>query len=187
MQKHLNISLRSFAEWKGVHSADGAAVVSSLVVAILITKYKLELATDEMAGLLNAMAVVPDLDNRNCPGYELLAVEFKDPRSESLYMYSLFDPLTCETLSAVYFRWHRKTSEAVLRLCQMACSSGSFASEWLLALPLLHFLRGDSAPFQAPAVMPLNTPRWWGLANLYDDVKFFRKNKSSKTKYSCSL
>jgi hypothetical protein len=156
LQKHLKAHLRSFAKWKGEHSVDSDAVVSSLVVAILIQKYKLELTTDVLAGILNAMTVLPDLDDHTCPRYQLLNVEFTDSS------------------------WKEKAIAAVLCLCQKACSSGSFSTEWLLALPLLHFLRGESEPFQAPAVMAVNTPKWWGLDSLYDNVKGFRNVPSNR-------
>jgi hypothetical protein len=148
VRKHLNGSLRSFAEWKGSDTTDSTAVVSSLAVATLIHKYKLELKTDELSGLLKAMATFPDLDNRTCPGYESLDFQFKEPR---------------------------KLVEVILHLCTKACSSSSFTPEWLLALPLLHFLRGDCTPLQAPANTPPNTPQWWGLESLYNEAKMFRK------------
>ena len=49
----------------------------------------------------------------------------------------------------------------------------------MLALPVLHFLRGDLAPFGLPETADLRSPQWWGLENLINDVKAFRKSQIS--------
>lgn len=74
---------------------------------------------------------------------------------------------------------YRMNFDAVQSLCQTACTSRSSVPEWLLALPLLHFLRDDSAPFQPPTVTQVNHRQWWGLGNLYNDVKIFREKQSN--------
>lgn len=49
--------------------------------------------------------------------------------------------------------------------------------EWLLAIPLLHFLREDSKPFKEPELgeWPQNEA-WWGAENL-DIAAFQRSDK----------
>ena len=39
--------------------------------------------------------------------------------------------------------------------------------EWMFAVPLLHFLRGDSKPFEDPGIKgSYNTPEWVGTQKL---------------------
>ena len=51
---------------------------------------------------------------------------------------------------------------------------GNRPCEWILALPVLHFLRHDLCPFETPDTADLNSPQWWGLETLLKDVKLFR-------------
>ena len=51
--------------------------------------------------------------------------------------------------------------------------------EWVLALPVLHFLRHDIRPFDYPKTADLGSPRWWGLENLMKDVKSFTKMQTA--------
>jgi hypothetical protein len=46
-----------------------------------------------------------------------------------------------------------------------------------LALPVLHFLRGDVLPFCFPEVEDGKTKEWWGLENLWKDAKEYRKRQ----------
>ena len=46
---------------------------------------------------------------------------------------------------------------------------------WLFAMPLLHFLRGDSKPFEEPDVEgPYHRPEWFGAKKL--KIKEFRRS-----------
>lgn len=47
--------------------------------------------------------------------------------------------------------------------------------EWLFAIPLLHFLRGDSTPFEEPGIAgSYFKPEWIGAQNL--KIKEFQKS-----------
>jgi len=58
------------------------------------------------------------------------------------------------------------------KLMQQAWTSNP---EWLLAVPLLHFLRGDSKPFEEPKFG--GSPEslaWWGAQKL--DIREFQRS-----------
>ena len=66
------------------------------------------------------------------------------------------------------FTFKRTAADAIERLCnRIAKNAWTPDYEWLLAVPLLHFLRGDSKPFKEPDMggQP-NNPAWWGAENL---------------------
>lgn len=62
----------------------------------------------------------------------------------------------------------RSSASAIERLCNQLMKQTSTSNpEWLLAMPMLHFLRGDSKPFQEPDIG--GWPRdlaWWGAEKL---------------------
>ena len=51
--------------------------------------------------------------------------------------------------------------------------------EWVLAMPVLHFMRLDVHPFDCPETEDVTSPRWWGLQNLTDAVRLFRSYQVS--------
>jgi len=57
---------------------------------------------------------------------------------------------------------------AVESLCnQLMKNAWSSNPEWLLAVPLLHFLRGDSKPFEEPDIgVTPESLAWWGAEKL---------------------
>ncbi len=72
----------------------------------------------------------------------------------------------------------RFAAGAIESLCnQLMKQAWKSNPEWLLAVPLLHFLRGDSKPFEEPDIgeLPQNLA-WWGAQNL-SISEFQRSNK----------
>ena len=68
------------------------------------------------------------------------------------------------------FTFKRTAASAIERLCNQILEQAWNITpdyEWLLAVPLMHFLRGDSKPFEEPEMggQPDNSA-WWGAENL---------------------
>lgn len=63
---------------------------------------------------------------------------------------------------------NRFAAGAIESLCnQLIKHTWTFNPEWLLAVPLLHFLRGDTKPFEEPDVGGSPQMRaWWGAEKL---------------------
>ncbi len=64
--------------------------------------------------------------------------------------------------------FNRSAASAIESLCnQLMKQAWTSNPEWLLAVPLLHFLRGDSKPFEEPDIggSPQNLA-WWGAQKL---------------------
>ena len=60
----------------------------------------------------------------------------------------------------------RFAAKGIENLCNQLMTKTS-SLQWLFAIPLLHFLRGDSKPFEEPST--LGSPKrleWWGAQNL---------------------
>lgn len=60
----------------------------------------------------------------------------------------------------------------------MTASLLSGAETWLFALPLLHFLRGDSRPFEEPGIEGCyEKPEWYGVQKL--ELKEFQRTAAN--------
>ena len=60
----------------------------------------------------------------------------------------------------------------------MTDSLVSGAETWLFAMPLLHFLRGDSQPFEQPGIEgSYHKPEWYGAQKL--KLKEFQKTAAN--------
>ena len=74
----------------------------------------------------------------------------------------------------------RMAAGAVEHVIRKFClRAWSHPCEWILALPVLHFLRHDLRPFETPETTDLNSPQWWGLENLLEEVKTSRLDFSN--------
>lgn len=78
----------------------------------------------------------------------------------------------------IKFSFIRSAVSAIESLCNQ-CMKDTWTSnpEWLLAIPLLHFLRGDSKPFEEPDTG--GSPKtlvWWGAQKL-NITEFQRSDK----------
>lgn len=91
--------LQNLADGKGVRTREPTVTVSCLAIAVLVLKHNLRVTADQLAGLLSAMAVLPDAENRTCPGYTLLEAEFGDPRCDKLAGYRRVSSVfSCQSL-----------------------------------------------------------------------------------------
>ena len=71
-------------------------------------------------------------------------------------------------LHNVTFYFIRYAADAIENLCNLVIRHPWRSDpEWLLAVPLLHFLRGESKPFEEPDMggWP-ETMAWWGAEKL---------------------
>ncbi|XP_068731195.1 E3 ubiquitin-protein ligase rnf213-alpha-like [Montipora capricornis] len=120
-----------------------SAVVSSLAIILIVEKYKIDLKREEIILLLRCLALDADLTEKKCSLYEAVLGEFSD----DLRKYA---------------------ADAIENLCNLLIKQAwESHPEWLLAVPILHFLRDESKPFQEPdmAGWP-NTMAWWGAEKL---------------------
>ena len=80
-------------------------------------------------------------------------------------------------LPRVIFVRFRFAADGIEKLCNeiMARSWKPVEEDWLFAMPLLHFLRGDSKPFEEPDVEgSYNRPEWFGAQNL--NIREFQRS-----------
>lgn len=90
--------------------------------------------------------------------------------SFNLYLTHFLSSLLCFISSA---------AGAIESLCnQLMKDDCTFNLEWILAVPILHFLRGESKPFEEPDIQGWpKTPDWWGAHEL--EIGKFRKPHGS--------
>lgn len=83
---------------------------------------------------------------------------------------------TCHVSEIALLSLIRFAARAIENLCnQLMKQAWTCNPEWLLAVPLLHFLREDSKPFEEPDVggSP-GDQAWWGAEKL--SIEDFRRN-----------
>lgn len=74
---------------------------------------------------------------------------------------------------------NRYAASGVEHVIKTACQrQWSKPAEWLLALPVVHFMRRNVYLFHIPETEDSRSPHWWGLENLMKDVKAFRKSQT---------
>lgn len=115
--------------------------IASIVVVIycfhqLYPHYlKLENILTHTSSFLSMLALKPDLEGKKCLDFD--------------YVLDLIDPNCRE-----------KVAEAISDLCRHLAHHKMLRNpEWLYALPLLHFLKKDSSPFQIQELNP-EKMRW---------------------------
>ena len=64
------------AEYQVGSSAHGSAVVSSLAIIILVTKYSIDLKREDITSLLSCLALEADPSEKRCSAYEAVLAEF---------------------------------------------------------------------------------------------------------------
>lgn len=71
---------------------------------------------------------------------------------------------------------YSRAAEGIEKLCNETMTNYQKADgEWLFAIPLWHFLRGDSKPFEEPGIAgSYYTLKWIGAQNL--KIKQFQKS-----------
>lgn len=71
---------------------------------------------------------------------------------------------------------YSRAAEVIENLCNITMADHWRADgEWLFAVPLLHFLREDSKPFEEPHLMgSYNQPEWIGAQKLW--IKEFQRS-----------
>lgn len=75
----------------------------------------------------------------------------------------------------VIFVRFRFAANGIEGLCNEIMTRAWKPVDWLFAMPLLHFLRGDSKPFEEPDVEgSYRKPEWFGAQNL--KIKEFQKS-----------
>ena len=81
-----------------------------------------------------------------------------------------------EKFLCVIFVRFRFAADEIEKLCNevMAHPWKLVEEHWLFAMPLLHFLRGDSNPFEEPDIEGYyHRPEWFGAQNL--KIKEFQR------------
>ncbi|XP_020630843.1 E3 ubiquitin-protein ligase rnf213-alpha-like isoform X2 [Orbicella faveolata] len=120
-----------------------SAVVSSLAITLLVKKYTIELESEKVKLLLNCLSLEADPTVKRCSAYEAVLAEFSTELKDF-------------------------AASAIESLCnQLMKDAWTSNPEWILAVPLLHFLRGDSKPFEEPDIQGCpETLAWWGAQRL---------------------
>ncbi|KAL9988396.1 hypothetical protein ACROYT_G002834 [Oculina patagonica] len=146
-------NITTLAKYKVGSSAHVSAVVSSLAIIVLVKIYHLQLIREEAKSLLSCLSLEADPTEKKCTAYEAVLAEFSTEFRES-------------------------AASGIESLCnQLMKDAWAPNPEWLLAVPLLHFLRGDSKPFEEPDIG--GSPKtlvWWGAQKL-NITEFQRSDK----------
>eukprot|EP00058_Branchiostoma_floridae_P007058 XP_002592546.1 hypothetical protein BRAFLDRAFT_108418 [Branchiostoma floridae] len=117
-------------------------LVSALAITYLVWKFGMNPSKEREADLLQALSVTVDTDKMTCEGLK--------------EVFSHFDP--------VYIR---ELPTSIYSLVQRALLKGNPTPKWLLAIPILHFLRGDSRPFKQPdEEAKVGDRLWFGLEGM---------------------
>eukprot|EP00118_Oscarella_pearsei_P019394 m.206023 g.206023 ORF g.206023 m.206023 type:complete len:1729 (+) comp39667_c0_seq12:93-5279(+) len=125
-------------------------IVSAVAIAIAIKEYKLDMKTDQL-GFVD---------------YQALASAFALCCDERVHL-SLTALL--ENFSDLKF-----VLGAVLGICSQLVSKQQPAAEWIMAVPLVHFLSHLSEPFKVRQ-FDWRKDDWWGLGKLERDARQYQK------------
>ena len=99
---------------------------------------------ENISMLLSMLALKPVIEDKKCFDYD--------------YVLALIDP-----------KGRKRVAEAISNFCRHLAHYKTLQKpEWLYAVPLLHFLRNDSSPFQMPELNPEKMQ--WGDENLGLDI-----------------
>ncbi|XP_068759451.1 E3 ubiquitin-protein ligase rnf213-alpha-like isoform X4 [Montipora capricornis] len=144
LRSKMETNVRGLAKSKVGSGCHVSAVVSSLAIAVLVHRFTILLSSEEVLSLLSCLALEVDPSGESCTVYEEVLREF----SPDFRVYA---------------------ASAIESLCNKIIGQAWSASyyEWLWAVPLLHFLRGDSRPFEEPEMDGnSDAPAWWGAEKL---------------------
>jgi hypothetical protein len=149
VQKHVEPQFECLA--KKSQEESSLILPSAVALSTLVSIYKFDLKFDHLVALLKSLMIHPDVNSCICCDYDYLLNQIQDIKAACV---------------------------GVEHVIKIACSHKYCRpSEWLLALPVLHFLRGDVLPFCFPEVEDGKTKEWWGLENLWKDAKEYRKRQ----------
>ncbi|KAI8522265.1 hypothetical protein Bbelb_020190 [Branchiostoma belcheri] len=129
-----------------------ARIVSALSLCWLVNRFNLQLTEKQVHTLFDGLLIRPDVKDKSCHEVETFFLHFLDGRL-------------------------KEVTDAVVNLINAAMSGNALTSRWLLALPVLHFLRNESTPFKpvAPTTdFQKASQKWWGLEGL--KYKQFKKD-----------
>eukprot|EP00118_Oscarella_pearsei_P007887 m.39623 g.39623 ORF g.39623 m.39623 type:complete len:1192 (+) comp32773_c0_seq4:150-3725(+) len=119
-------------------------IVAAVAIAMVADHYKLYASLSGLSlkdcQALTACFVLPfDMRNRKCPAFSTIEKELDK----------------------------KLALDAVLAACGSLCRSSLRPPDWILAMPLVHFLAGASEPFCDPG-RPIDSmkPEWWGLCGM---------------------
>jgi len=133
-------------------NARASALVSSLAIVLLLKQYNISLQREYRLLLLKCLALEVDPTAKRCTPYEVVLEQFSDGL-------------------------RARAAEGIEDLCNETMADPWTADgEWLFAVPLLHFLRGDSKPFEEPHMAgSYNKPEWIGAQKLR--IKEFQRSE----------
>ncbi|XP_041354575.1 E3 ubiquitin-protein ligase rnf213-alpha-like [Gigantopelta aegis] len=141
-------------------TADHTLSVAVFIMCLVKdNELKMQKRDKVMGTFMQSFLLQVDLEQRNFPNYELMKQNFPT-RKEFI----------------------------VRTLQEMINQQGKNAPDpsWLYCLPLLHFLRGDSEPFEMSASCEHRTEKWWGLIGLKDAERNIKRLSEGLTYYDYS-
>ncbi|XP_065846447.1 uncharacterized protein [Oscarella lobularis] len=134
---------------------DGARedVIAAVGVALVLDSVGSDgFTVADFESLALALSLQSDFQRRVCPPLEEIAKHFPEEK--------------CVILSAVR------------SVCTTLCKCSSLAN-WLLAMPIIHFLSDRVKPFEVPSVtVNRSEESWWSLDSIAEAVGSFRKKKN---------
>ncbi|XP_022796393.1 E3 ubiquitin-protein ligase rnf213-alpha-like isoform X3 [Stylophora pistillata] len=128
-----------------------SALVSSVAIVLICQQYKIALRRELELSLLRCLSLAADPARQICTVYEAVLENFSEGLRE-------------------------RAAKGIEELCnRIMAEKRSEADVWLLALPLLHFLRGDSKPFEKLGIEGSHKKLdWFGGQGL--KIKEFRRS-----------
>ncbi|XP_077980162.1 E3 ubiquitin-protein ligase rnf213-alpha-like [Glandiceps talaboti] len=133
---------------------------SSLAITYLIWRYDLykDLSSREVSLLFQALIIQPDMDKKKCVDYEGVAHHFPAKARREL-------------VTALEYLCNKCMDDNII-----------FNPKWLYCIPVLHFLKEESKPFQVPDYSRKHPQElWWGVESLKIDA--FKTRVAMKERY----
>ncbi|XP_065845272.1 E3 ubiquitin-protein ligase rnf213-alpha-like isoform X2 [Oscarella lobularis] len=135
------------------------ALLSALSISLLINHYDLEVKQDQLLygdyhALLRNFKLM--YDGHQCRSYDSLLANFQDRASLFAAVYKIF---------------------------RVVCSPRQPPPPpvWIVAIPLIHFLRETSLPFEFPTSLRPKMPEWWSHSGIEKELEHLRKHYKAKS------
>ncbi|KAI8484074.1 hypothetical protein Bbelb_381920, partial [Branchiostoma belcheri] len=125
-------------------------LMSALTITYLIRKFGIKLCKEREEVILEALSLTVDIEKMTCQGLKEVFAHFEPD-------------------------YIRELPTAIQYLINGALLQANPTPKWLLAIPIYHFLRGDSQPFEQPTEdARVGSQEWFGLGGI--DLDKLRTN-----------
>ncbi|XP_077980129.1 E3 ubiquitin-protein ligase rnf213-alpha-like [Glandiceps talaboti] len=142
---------------KQIQSKQVIGLTIGMVRAFLVSNYNLDVNVEELRQTFDTLCIQPDIEKQACHDYHLLCKNFPPESDERMMLPQVLNDL---------IRLGREKERDL---------------NWLLCIPLLHFLRGDSIPFEETKRIDTDPDiygdKWWGISGLNVERNSVKKLK----------